>query len=191
MRRARSRLACSWPYAVSKKPSSPAGSGTRTTSATWYRRLIVVQQSVQHLGRNRAANRGTARVYTCGNVAGRACLTSIRKPPVGSSSLPVGCVFLRELAAFRPLLACAAANQRGVDGIDTDQLRSAGSPARLGQLLVRLDEELPELSDHLRGASARAAERGDALLRTAKFELRQRVRETSFCMRRLTRRDST
>ena len=60
-----------------------------------------VQQSAQQLGRNRAVQRGTARVYTCGKVASRACLTAIRKPPVGSSSLPVGSVFLRELTRFR------------------------------------------------------------------------------------------
>jgi hypothetical protein len=53
---------------------------------------IAVQQRVQQLGRKRAVSGDDARGRTCGNREVHARVARFRKPPVGSSSLPVGSV---------------------------------------------------------------------------------------------------
>ena len=49
-----------------------------------------VQQVVQQWGRNRAVRGCSPRAHACGNSENRASSAAFRKPPVGSSSLPVG-----------------------------------------------------------------------------------------------------
>jgi hypothetical protein len=55
-----------------------------------------VQQFVRQLGHDMAILPGAPCASACDQRGSRARLRRIRKPPVGSSSLPVGSVFLRE-----------------------------------------------------------------------------------------------
>jgi hypothetical protein len=57
-----------------------------------------VQQSVQQLARNEAVGGGRQRAATSQKPGARAGRRRLRKPPVGSSSLPVGSEILREFA---------------------------------------------------------------------------------------------
>ena len=59
-----------------------------------------VQQVVQQCGRNRAIRGGSTRVCARGKSPSRASCAAFRKPPVGSSSLPVGSVFSEQVRNF-------------------------------------------------------------------------------------------